>query len=170
MLKTYAGEKISLIMVKITVDFIIPLVFTTVFSFWIRLWWCQILTLFDFRQLALRLPGFYCLWLSPSVVNLVILHLAVRLKPQRAGKTPSWCLGCCFSSGCCYSEGSGLPEQDGCCSMGEDSTLGSWCPLLQFSLQSSCLQSLLRRLQHTMPSPLPEPWVSGCKWKFCVGP
>ena len=33
------------------------------------------------------LLGTYCLWLSPSVVNLVSVHSAVRLKHHRAGKT-----------------------------------------------------------------------------------
>ena len=31
-----------------------------------------------------RLPGIYCLWLTPSVVNVVTLHSAVRLKYHRA--------------------------------------------------------------------------------------
>ena len=42
------------------------------------------LTSSDFRLPALRLLGIYCLWLSPSVVNIVSLHLAVRLKHHRA--------------------------------------------------------------------------------------
>ena len=42
------------------------------FSFWICLWWCQILTLSDLRQPASDLLS----GLSPSVVNLVLLHLA----------------------------------------------------------------------------------------------
>ena len=73
-------------MEKTTVDFI--LVASSIyhcFSFWICLWWCQMLTPSDLRQPALSLPGMYCRWLSPSVVNLVTLHSAVRHKHQRAG-------------------------------------------------------------------------------------
>ena len=36
------------------------------------------------KQPALTLPGIYFWWLSPSVVNLVTLHAAVRLKHHRA--------------------------------------------------------------------------------------
>ena len=32
-----------------------------------------------------RLPGIYCLWLSPTVVNVVTLHSAIRLKHHRLG-------------------------------------------------------------------------------------
>ena len=39
---------------------------------------------FDLKQSSLRLLGIYCLWLSPSVVNVVTLHPAVRLKHHRA--------------------------------------------------------------------------------------
>ena len=37
----------------------------------------------------MRLPGIYCLWLSPSVVNLVTLYSAVRLKLYREGHSIS---------------------------------------------------------------------------------
>ena len=37
------------------------------------------------RQPAPRLTWIYCLWLSPSVVNLVTLHLAIRFKLHGAG-------------------------------------------------------------------------------------
>ena len=46
------------------------------------------LTPSDLRQPAPRLPGIYCLWLSPSVVYLVTLHSAVRLNPIGQGKVP----------------------------------------------------------------------------------
>ena len=87
MLKSYAGKKISQIMEKTTVDFIsVASSIYHCFSFWILLWWCQMLTLFDIRHPALRGPGIYCLWLTPSVVNLVALHSAVRLKHHRWGR------------------------------------------------------------------------------------
>ena len=73
-----------------------PLVFTTVFSFWIHLWWCQMLTPPDLRQPALTLPGIYSLWLSPSVVNLITLHSAVRLKHHRARAQSLLVLGLLF--------------------------------------------------------------------------
>ena len=60
------------------------------FSFCIHLWVWQILTLSHLRQPAPRLPGIYCLCLSPSIVNLVTLHSALRLKPHRAGQNPLW--------------------------------------------------------------------------------
>ena len=66
-----------------------------------------------------------CLWLTPSVVNLVTLHSAVRLEHHRIGQDPSWNGGCYFHSGCCYQEGSDLPEQHGCCSTVDDSAPGS---------------------------------------------
>ena len=68
------------------------------------------------RQPALRLPDICCLWLFPSVVNLLTLHSAVRLKPNGRGQNSSWGWSFCFLSVCC-SEGSGLPEQGGFCSM-----------------------------------------------------
>ena len=84
MLKSYAGKKILLIMEKTTVDFFSvassiyhhfffldpPLVMSHIDPIWLR-------------QPALRLPRIYCLWLSPSVVNLVTLYSAVRLKHHR---------------------------------------------------------------------------------------
>ena len=144
MLKTYAGEKISLIMVKITVDFIsVALVFTTVFSFWIRLWWYQKLTPSDLTQPTPRLPGICCLWLSPSVVNLVTLHSEVWFMPHRVGQNACWCWDTYFPSFCWCLEGSGLPGQDGCCSMGDDWVLGSQWLLYP---QSLCPESLLKHL------------------------
>ena len=75
MLKSYAGKKISQIMEKTTVD--LTWVVFCIYQFlnlWIYLWWCQMFTLSDLRQPACsRLPGSYCLWLLPSVVNLVML-------------------------------------------------------------------------------------------------
>ena len=96
---------------------------------------------------CLSLPGIYYLWLTPSVVNLVRQHSAVKLRHHRAGQSPSWGQGYCFQSGCCHWEASGLPEQDGSCSMEDDSALGSW----QFFPQCLHPQSLLRWLQSTLP-------------------
>ena len=59
-----------------------------------------------------------CHWLSPSIVNTVPLHSAVRFKHRRTGLNPSCSGGYCFPSGICCSEGSGLPEQDDCCLWG----------------------------------------------------
>ena len=59
-----------------------------------------------------------CHWLSPSIVNTVPLHLAVRFKHHRTVQNPSCSGGYCFPSGICCSEGSGLPEQDDCCLWG----------------------------------------------------
>ena len=128
------------------------------------------LTPSDLRQSSQRLPRIYCLWLTPSVVNLVTLHSAVWLKPRRMGQNLSWGWDYCFPSGCCHSEGSGLSEQDGCCLMGDDSALGSWWLLSQLSPQSFYPQSLLRHLYPSLPPPLLEPWVSGYKWKFMCWP
>ena len=121
MIKSYVGKKILLIMEKTTVDFISEASsIYYCFSFLGCLWWCQMFTPSDLRQPAPKLPGIYCLWLSTSVVKLVTLYSAVRLKPHRVGQNPSWDCWCCFSSGYCCSEGSGLPEQDGCCYMEDD--------------------------------------------------
>ena len=136
------------------------------FLFWIYLWWCPMLTVSDLRQCADRMPGVYCLWLSPSVLNLVTLHSEVSLMTHRVGQGPSCCQGYCFPSGCFCLEGSGLLKHYGCCGMGDDSAPGSWQLFSQLSPQSSCPQSLLSHLQPTLLPPLPEPWVSGCKWKF----
>ena len=69
-----------------TVDFVLVASSSgNCFSFLDCLWWYQMLTPSDLRLPALRLSGIYCLWLSPSVVNLVTLHSAVRLKHRRAG-------------------------------------------------------------------------------------
>ena len=47
------------------------------------------LNLSELRQPALRLPGIYCLWLSPSVVNVVTLHSAVGLSPIGWDRIPT---------------------------------------------------------------------------------
>ena len=143
MLKSYVGKKILQIMEKTTVDFIsVVSSVTTVFLFWnvsgdVRCWPCLTLgTQFETpRDL-----------LSPSLVNLIALHSAVRLKSQRAGQNPCWGQGYCFPSGCCCSYGSGLPEQDDCCYMGDDAAPGFLRLLSQFCPQSLCPQSLLRHL------------------------
>ena len=58
MLKSYARKKILLFIQKTTVDFIsVVSSIYSVFSFWIHLWWYQMLTPSDLRQPALRLPG-----------------------------------------------------------------------------------------------------------------
>ena len=124
------------------------------------------LTRTDLRQPDLRLPRIYCLWLSPSVVNPVTFHSTGRLKSPRVGQNLSWDWNYCFPLGGCLLEGSALPEHDGWCHMGDDSALESWGLLSQFSPQSLHPQSLLRSHQPTLPLPLPEPRVSGCKWKF----
>ena len=53
MLKSYAGNKISQIMKKTTVAFVLVvscIYHCFFFSFWICLWWCQMLTPSDLRQ------------------------------------------------------------------------------------------------------------------------
>ena len=91
MLKSYAGKKISQIMEKTTVDFI--LVACNIFHCFFFL--DPLLVMSDVDPIwpyavSLRLLGMYCLWLSPSVVNLVSLHSAVRLKHYSTGHSPSW--------------------------------------------------------------------------------
>ena len=81
--------------------------FTSVFSFCICLWCCHILTLSDLRQPAWRLPGLYSLRLFPSVVNLITLHSAVRVKPHREWQNPFCCWGHCFPSSSCPLDWSG---------------------------------------------------------------
>ena len=145
MLKNYAGKKILQIMGKTTVDFIsiassiyhcfffldLPLVMSGDVPVWSQ-------------GACSRLPEIYCLWLTPSIVNLLTLHSAVRLKHHRVGQSPTWGPGYCFLLGCCFSEGS-------CCPMGNDSVPGSWWLLSQFSPQSHCSQSLLKHLQSILP-------------------
>ena len=138
-------------MEKTTVDFVLLASSIHHCSFCIFLWWCQMLTPSDLRQSALRLSEMCCLWSSPSIVNLVTLHSAVRLKPNNAGQNSCSGWAHCFPSGCCVLEGSGLPEQDGCCSMGDDSAPGSQRLLSQFSPPSLHPQSLLKHLQPTLP-------------------
>ena len=85
MLKSYAGKEISLIMETTTVDFI--LVAASIYHCFFFLDLLLVMSDVDpsdLRQPALRLPGIYCLWLFPSVVNLVTLHSAVRLNHHRA--------------------------------------------------------------------------------------
>ena len=118
------------------------------------------LTLSDLRQPTLKLPGIYCLWLSPSVVNLVTLHSAMRLKPHRAGQNPSWCWGCCFPSSCCCLEGSGLPEQDECCHMGDDSALRPGSYSLSSHPKAS-VPSISSRVSSPFCTPLPGIY---CLW------
>ena len=147
MLKIDAGKKISLIMEKITVDFV--LVTSSVyhcFCFCIHLRWSQRLTNLTLGRLLQDCQGSAVFCCFPSVLNLITLQSVVRLKPYRARQDPSWDCGYCFSSGCCCSEGSGLPEQDGCWCLGDDWSLGSWQPLSQFFLQSLCPQPLLGHL------------------------
>ena len=55
------------------------------------------LTPSDARRPALRLPEVYCLWLSPSVVNLVTLNSAVMVKHHRARAKSLLGLGLLFS-------------------------------------------------------------------------
>ena len=76
------------------------------------------LALSDLRQPSLRLPGISCLWLSPAVVYLLTLLLAVSLRPHRVGENHSWLWDYCFSWVWCCLEGSGLPEHNGCYHMG----------------------------------------------------
>ena len=98
-------------------------------------------------QLCPSFPGVYCLWPALLVVNnLVTLHSEVMLKLHKVGQKPSWGQDCCFLSSCCCWEGNGLPEQGGCCHMGDDLAPGSQHLLSQFSPQSFCSQSLLRHL------------------------
>ena len=89
---------------------------------------------------TLPFPGIYCLWLSPSIVNLVTFHSAVMLKHQRAGAESLLWVGLLFPSGCNRSEGSGVPEHDGCCRLRDDPTLGSlqllFCSLHEASVPS----------------------------------
>ena len=79
MLKSYAGKKILQILEKTTVDFV-----SVASSIYHCFFFLDLLLVMsdvdpsDLRQPALRLPGIYCLWLFPSVVNLVTLHSAVR--------------------------------------------------------------------------------------------
>ena len=105
MLKNYAGKKILQIQEKTTVEFV---------SVASSIYHCSF---FLYRPVVMsdvdplcpsaacpRFPGLYCLWLPPSVFNLVKLHSAVMLKHCRAGQNPSWGWGYCFPSGCCHSE------------------------------------------------------------------
>ena len=171
MLKSCAGNKILQILEKTTVDFVSGASSIYHYFFFLGpLWWCQMLTPSDLRQPVGDFQGIYCLWLSPSVVNLVTLHSAVRLKHHRVGQNSSWCLGYCFPSGCCCLEKSGVPEQGGWCSMCDDSAVGFWGLLFQFSPQSLHPQCLLRGLYPALPLPLLEPSVSGLKWKFVCWP
>ena len=80
-------------------------------------WWCKMLTPTDLIQPVL-IPVMSCHWLSPSTVNMVTLHSAVRFKHCRAGQNPSRGRGYCFPSGYCPLEGSSLPEHKGCCHLG----------------------------------------------------
>ena len=85
LLRSYAGKKISQIMEKITMDFIS--VASSIYHCFFFLDPPLVMTHADLthlRQLAPRLPGIYCLWLTPSVVNIVTLHSAVRLNHHRA--------------------------------------------------------------------------------------
>ena len=174
MLQSYAGKKISQIMKKTTVAFIslASCIHHCFFSFWICLWWCQMLTPSDLRQPVQYFQGSalatynssrllvsishlskksQCPWLSPSIVNLATLHSAVRFKYSRVGLNPFWSGGYCFSPGCCCSEGSSLPEQDGCCYGGWLSTRSQRL-LSHFSPQSHCPQSLLKSLYPLCPA------------------
>ena len=110
-----------------------------------------------------RIPEIYCLWLTPTLVNVVTLHSAVRLEHHRAGQNPSWEQGYCVHLGCCH--WSGLPEQDVCCSMGDNWALRSPCLSLSSPPMASGISSPL-----CSPTPLPDPRVSGCKWKFMCWP
>ena len=65
------------------------------------------LTLSELRQPVLTLPGIYCLWLPPSVVNLVTLYSAVRLKHHRAEAESLLGLGAVVSPQAAAAQGSG---------------------------------------------------------------
>lgn len=80
---------------------------------------------------APHLPEFYCLWFSPSVVNLVTLDSAIRLKHHRARAESPLGLGLFFPLSC--SEGCGLPEHDGNC---------LWWITRHWDLCGYCLRSL----------------------------
>ena len=58
------------------------------FSFWIHLWWCEMLTSSDLRQSTLRLPEFCFLELSPSVVNQSLCTQQSDLSPIWQGRLP----------------------------------------------------------------------------------
>ena len=70
------------------------------------------------------------------------MNSAVRLKQHRARAESRPGAGLLLP----LSEGSGLPEQDGCCTMMDESPLGSWGLLSQFSPQSLHPQALLKCL------------------------
>ena len=130
--KEYAGKKISKIM-EITVDFVLLL--SNIYH-WFFLDLPLVMSDCDpvWPSVAcLRFSGIYSLWLTPSVVNLVTLHSAVRLKYHKAWQNPSWCWDYFFPSGCCHLEENGLPEQNGCCHLGGDSAPGPQRLLSQFS-------------------------------------
>ena len=138
-------RKVLLIMKKSTLGFVSVAshIYHCFFSFWICLWCCQMLTPYDFWQPALRLPKICCLFFSPSVVIPVTLHLVIRFKPHRVGQNHSW-VRAIVQAAC--SEESGLPRQDGCCHIGNDSAPGSWWLVSQLFPKNLHPQSLLMHL------------------------
>ena len=162
MLKNHTGKKIWQIMEKTTVDFILlassiyhcvffldpPLVMSDGDPIWPQ-------------AACWRLPGIYCQWLTPSFVNLVTLHSAGRLQHHRVGQNLFW--GGAIAS----PQAAATWREVVClikmalCSMGDDSALGSWRLLSQFSPQSYHPQ-FQASLVHFAP-PLPESRVSGYK-------
>ena len=115
------------------------------------------LTQTNLRQPALRLPEICCLYLSPSVFNLVTLHSVVWPKPHSTGKNSSWDWSYCFPLGCSCSEWSGLPKPDGCCCIGVGSAPGSQ-QLLSSSLPKASITSLSSSISSPLCSP-PHPFA-----------
>ena len=153
MLKSYTGNKILQIMEKTT--WILSqqhLVFTTSFSLDLPLVMSDGDPILP-QAACWRLPGIYCLRLTPSIVFVVTLHSEVRLKHHRVGQNPYLC-GAIVSPQTAvagWMGKSGVPEQDGCCHMGDDSAPGFQCLLSVLSQELLSPVSPQASLVHCAP-------------------
>ena len=144
----------------------LPLFF---FSFWICFWWCQMLTSSDVKQ-----PVWYFQWsaVTGCFLQLLIWSLCTQqsgLSTEGQSQIPPG-VGAIVAPQATATQGSGLPEHKGCGCLGDDSALGSRPLLSRFSPHGFHPQTLLVCLQLTVPLPLTEPQVTGCKWKFKCWP
>ena len=108
------------------------------------------------------LPVIYYLWLSPLVAHPVARTQQSGLSTKGSGQRLSWGQG--FVSPQATAAQRGVvclsTKAAAICGMTQQQDPGGYS---QFSPQGFHPQPLLRRLQPTLPLPLPKPWVSGCK-------
>ena len=139
MLKSYAGKKISQIMEKTTVD--LTWVVFCIYQFlnlWIYLWWCQMFTLSDLRQLV----GYF------QVCGCLLQLLICSLYTQQSGlSTVGWgsispgVRAFVSPQASCCSEWSVLPELVGC-------PFGRW---LNIEIPAFTLSFLSPKLPSSVP-------------------